>query len=82
MGELLSGLGEGGNPANFTLLLNRVGPEFGFISFEGLLVLSPSDLHTKVVPNIKTLCSLICVNKINGGKRFFKTILLQFSYFF
>jgi hypothetical protein len=45
MGDPLSGLVEGGKPTNLTLLLKSD-------PFKGIGVLSISDLHTKVVPNI------------------------------
>ena len=64
IGDPVSGLVEGGNPTNLTLLLKRPGPELCFISFKGTVVFISPDLHTKVAPNIKPFCYLIYVIKI------------------
>lgn len=77
MGEPLSGLVEGGKPANLTLLLKRAGGPF-----KGIVVLSFSDLHTKVVPNINPS---LCFNFRNGikekGNFFFKQLYCNFTIF-
>ena len=76
MGEPLSGLVEGGKPANFTLLLKRAGP------FKGIVVLSLSDLHTKVVPNIKPSLFFNFRNDIKGkGTFFLKQLYCNFHIF-